>query len=224
MTTWHVLNATIKREWLVHVRHPMTILTPIAFFILTVLLFPLAITSDPVKLQAIGPGVIWVAILLANLLCLETLFYVDYEDGTLEQMALNPGNFTSQIFSKLILQWLIATLPLLLIATLLSKVFYISNHAVIVLIASVLLGSPSLSFVGAVGAALTLGLANRGMLLVLLTLPLYLPVLIFGAGAVNDAMLNLPVLSELAFLAAILVLALTFIPWVVAAALRLTLE
>lgn len=216
--------ALIKKDLVLSFRHPMSVLNPIIFFILITLLFPLAVTSSPQQLQQIGPGIIWIAVLFSNMLTMENLFGPDYEDGTLEQMALNSTSFTGLIFVRIAVHWCLTILPLLAVTFLVGKLFFISNHAISVIILSLLLGSPVLTFIGAIGGALTIGLANRGLLLVLLLLPLYVPVLIFGAGAANDALQNLPVTSQLAFLGAFLALSVTFAPWAVSAALRISLE
>lgn len=216
--------ATIKRDLIYTFRNPMSMLNPLIFFVLITVLFPLAVTSDPKKLLLIGPGVIWIAIVFATMLNAEYLFTPDYLDGTLEQMALNPVSLAWLVCGKVILQWLTMIVPLLVATLVLSQFFFLPFQGVIVLIVSLILGSPVLTFISALGNALTLGLANRGIVLVLLILPLFIPVLIFGSGAVNDAILGLPVTSQLAFLAAFLTLTLTFAPLAIAAALRISLE
>lgn len=218
------LFAVFKRELLSSCRHPMALINPLIFFVLITLLFPLAITSDPKKLVFIGPGVIWIAALLATMLSAEDLFGTDYADGTLEQMALNPIQLSWLVFVKVFINWAMLIIPLLATTLIISQFFYMPSHGVKILILSLLLGSPVLTFIGAIGCALTLGLTNRGILLVLLLLPLYLPILIFGAGAANDAILGLPTLSQLAFLGALLALALTFAPVAIASAIKVSLE
>ncbi len=218
------LIAVFKRELLLSYRHPMTLVNPLIFFILITLLFPFAITSDPKKLVLIGPGVIWIAALLATMLASEDLFGTDYAEGTLEQMALNQMPLSWLVFAKVFINWALLIIPLLITTLVISQFFYMPLQGVKILILSLLLGSPLLTFIGAIGCALTLGLANRGILLVLLILPLYLPILIFGAGAANDAMLGLPTVSQLAFLGALLALTLTFAPVAIAAAIKVSLE
>jgi heme exporter protein B len=220
----HPIYSIIKKDLLLAYRHRMELLNPVSFFVLVTMLFPLAVTSDPAKLMMMGPGMIWIALLLANMLTIENIFLADFEDGTLEQMVLNPTSLPFLVIGKLVAQWLVTAVPLLLITVLLSFLFYIPKQGVTALIASLLLGSPVLTIIGAIGCALTLGLQNRGIILVLLVLPLYIPVLIFGAGAVNDAVLNLPIASQLAFLGAFLALAITFAPLAIAAALKISLE
>jgi heme exporter protein B len=214
-----------KRDLLLAFRHKMEFLNPLLFFILITLLFPLAITSDPKKLMLMGPGIIWIALLFANMLSVENIFTEDFEDGTLEQMALHPESFSILIFAKLISYWLVIAIPLLFTSLLLSLFFYIPFHAVIILLVSLLLGSPVLTFTAAIGLALTLGLQrSKGLLLTIMIFPLYLPILIFGAGAVNSACLNLPVASQLSFLAAFLTLSLTFSPFIISESLKINLE
>lgn len=215
---------TLKRDLTIAYRHRAAFLNPLLFFTLISLLFPLAITSDPQKLRLMGPGIIWIALLFANMLSIENIFFSDFEDGTLEQIALQPISFSLSVFAKLLAHWLTVAAPLLIMSMVLTQFFFLSSHAVKILFFSLLLGSPVLTFIGAIGAALTLGLQNRGIILILMVLPLYLPVLIFGAGAVNDASFSLPVTSQLAFLAAFLALTITFAPLVIASSLKISLE
>jgi heme exporter protein B len=214
----------LKRDLLIAYRHRLELLNPLLFFVLIIMLFPLAISSEPQKLMAISPGVIWIAGLFATLLSLENIFHSDFEDGTLEQLVLAPQPLSILVLAKLLAHWLITGLPLILVSLLLSQLLYLPGQGLVTLFVSLLLGTPVLTIVGAVGAALTLGLRNRGLLLILLILPLYLPVLIFGASAVADATMGWPVISHLAFLAAFLTLALTFAPFAIAAALRLAVS
>ena len=205
-------------------RHYTEFLNPILFFVLVTLLFPLAITSNPQKLMLIGPGVIWIALLFANMLSVETLFGPDFEDGTLEQMALNTSSFTLFVLAKLLVHWITTTVPLLVASLIMAQLFFLSGQCIEILFFSLLLGSPIFTLLGAIGVALTLSLRNRGIILILMVLPLYLPVLIFGAGAANAASQNLPVASQLSFLAALLTLSITFAPIAITSALRISLE
>ncbi|MBA2655083.1 MAG: heme exporter protein CcmB [Gammaproteobacteria bacterium] len=205
-------------------RYRMEFLNPVLFFILVTILFPLAITSDPDKLRFMGAGVIWIALLFAHLLTIDNIFATDFDDGTLEQIALVPCAFSLLVLAKLLAHWVTIVVPLLFISVPIAKLFFLNNHVVGVLFLSLLLGSPTLILIGGVGAALTVGLKNRGIVLILMVLPLYLPILIFGAGAVNNAALHLPVISQLSFLAAFLTLSLTFTPLAIAAGLKLSLD
>lgn len=214
----------LKRDLVVAYRHWNELLNPLLFFILVCSLFPLAITSEPTKLMSMASGIIWIALLFSSSLTMENLFQYDFDDGTLEQMALMPSSFSLLICAKLLTHWLITGFPLLIASSILSQLFFLPLHATFVLFLSILLGSPVLTCIGAIGAALTLSLRNRSILLILLIVPLYLPVLIFGSIAATNAVYNLPFLSELSFLAAFLTLALTFSPLIIAATLRISLE
>jgi heme exporter protein B len=214
----------LKRDLLIAYRHRLELLNPLLFFVLIILLFPLAISSEPQKLMAISPGVIWIAGLFATLLSLENIFHSDFEDGTLEQLVLAPQPLSTLVLAKLLAHWLITGLPLILVSLLLSQLLYLPGRGLVTLFVSLLLGTPVLTIIGAIGAALTLGLRNRGLLLILLILPLYLPVLIFGTSAVADAAAGWQAIGQLAFLAAFLTLALTFAPFAIAAALRLSVS
>lgn len=175
-------------------------------------------------LRVIAPGVLWVAALLAAMLSLSRLFAADYADGTLEQMLLSAAPLGLLVSGKILAHWLVAGLPLVLIAPLLGLQYDLSAEGLGTLVVSLLLGTPLLSLIGAIGAALTLGVRGGGVLLSLLTLPLYIPVLIFGAGAVEAQVSGLGAGGHLSLLAALLVLAGFFAPWATTAALRIALE
>ncbi len=218
------IRTIVKRDFLIAYRHKIEFLIPILFFVLVTMLFPLAVTSDPMQLRVMGPGVIWICLLFANMLSLESIFLSDYEDGTLEQMVLSPHSLSLLFFAKIVTHWLLTALPLLAVSFIVAKFFFLSFQTIIVLILSLLLGSPVLTMIGAIGSALTLSLRNRGLMLILLVVPLYLPVLIFAAGAVNDASNHLPITSQLLFLTAFLTLTLTFAPLILASAIKISLE
>ncbi|HKW54765.1 MAG TPA: heme exporter protein CcmB, partial [Stellaceae bacterium] len=171
------------------------------FYVLVVILVPLGVGADAGALRAIGPGVLWIAALLASLLALPRLFATDFADGTLEQMALSPYPLPALVSGKIAAHWLATGLPLVVLAPLLGLQFHLSGDEVLVLVAGLLLGTPCLSLLGAVGTALTLGLKN-GALLALLVLPLYVPILIFGAGTVDAVRAGLSGGAELSLLAA----------------------
>ena len=199
-------------------------LTTLLFFVLAISLFPLGVGPEPQLLARISAGVIWVAALLAAQLSLDRLFQADYEDGTLELLARAPLPLTLTIAAKLLAHWLGTGLPLALIAPLLAIMLQMDAEALPVLLLALLLGTPSLSLIGGIGAALTLG-ARRGAVLVpLLTLPLLIPVLIFGVGAVEAAAFGLSASPHLLLLGAFLALALVLSPFAAAAAVKLALE
>lgn len=215
--------ALLRRDLLLTFRNPGQILNPLLFYLLVVTLVPLGVGADQQILQNIAPGIIWVAALLATLLALDPLFRNDLFDGSLEQMALSPAPFALLITAKILVHWLITGLPLILLSPLFATLFSLSTNATKILALTLLLGTPVLSAIGAIGAALTVSIRNSGALLALLILPLYVPVLIFAAGAVSAAAAGLPVAGQLYFLAALMVLSITLAPWATAAALKIHL-
>src|SRR2546421_12226565 len=192
--------------------------TALLFFIIVASLFPLGVGAEPNQLRGIGPGVIWVAALLSTMLSLGRLFAADYADGTLEQLALGAAPLGVVVAAKALAHWLVSGLPLVVIAPLIALQYDLERPLYGVLAASLLLGTPVLSLIGAIGAALPLGLRGGGVLISLLVLPLYTPILIFGAGAVVQAAAGASTEAYLSVLAALLVLALTLAPWAAAAA------
>jgi heme exporter protein B len=214
----------LKRDLLLAVRHRAEMINPLLFFVLVTSLFPLGIGADPILLRAVGPGVIWVAALLAALLSLEGIFRSDFEDGTLEQFLLSSHPVSVLVIAKVLAHWLITGLPLLVISPLLGVLLGLPGDAIIILLVTLALGTPVLSLIGAVGVALTVGLRKGGMILSLLVLPLYVPLLIFAASAVDTAAAGLPVSAHLSLISALLVLALSLSPLATAAALRISLS
>lgn len=219
-----ILIWVVKRDLLLAMRRKSDVLTTLFFFVIMASLFPLGVGPEPQMLKAIGPGVVWVAALLASMLSLGRLFAADYADGTLEQMLLSPESLALIVLGKTAVHWIASELPLVLMAPLLGLQFGMQGDALWVLLASLLLGTPVLSLVGAIGASLTLGLRGGGVLVSLLVLPLYIPVLIFGAGAVDASTSGLGVQGHFSILGALLVLALLATPMAAAAALRISLE
>lgn len=215
--------AVLKRDLRLGMRRPTEIANPLVFFLIVVALFPLALGANPTLLARVGPGVIWVGALLAAMLSLEGMLRSDYEDGTLEQMLISPQPATVLVLAKVFAHWLLNGLPLILIAPVLGALLHLDDWPLVVLLVSLTLGTPVLSLVGAIGVALTVGLRRGGVLLSVLLLPLYVPVLVFGAGAVNGAVEGGAVAAQLYFLGALLVLALSLAPPAAAAALRISL-
>jgi heme exporter protein B len=214
----------MRRDLLLAMRHKSDALAPVFFFVIVASLFPLGLGPEPEILRRIGPGVLWVAALLATLLALGRLFAADYDDGTLEQMALSPAPFVALVVGKIVAHWLASIFPLVLAAPVLALQYGVSADTIAVLVASLLIGTPVLSLVGAIGAALTLGLRGGGLLVALLVLPLYVPALVFGAGAVDANVAGTGAEAHLSLLGACLVIAGFFAPWAVTAALRIALE
>jgi heme exporter protein B len=201
-------------------RHELA--NPLIFFVLVVTLFPLAVMPTPERLQEMAPGVIWVAALLSVLLSLDRLFKQDYEDGSLDQLMLSPNPLVVLVLAKVGAHWLLTGLPLVIIAPLLGVFMQLSSESLSVLIWSLLLGTPVLSLIGAIGVSLTVAVNRGGVLLSLIVLPLYIPVLIFGANAIDVANDGMSVRGQLYFLGAVLALAISLAPLATAVALRIT--
>ena len=224
MTLKRAFLAIIRRDLVLAFRRRAEMINPLLFFILVITLFPLGIGAQPNLLQSIAPGVIWVAALLAAMLSLDSLFRSDFDDGSLEQMLLSPQPASLLVLAKVIAHWLVTGLPLLLVAPLLAVFLGLPNQALSVLMITLLLGTPVLSLIGAIGVALTVGLRRGGMILSLLVLPLYVPVLIFAGNAVQMAAGGLPVDAQISILIAMLLLALVLAPWPTAAALKMSIN
>ena len=214
----------IGRELTLAVRGGIGSLMAVVFFVIAVTLFPLGIGPELGLLSRIAPGAVWVAALLAALLSLDRLFVADHEDGSLEQLMLGTLPLEFVVLAKTAAHWLTTGLPLAAAAPILALLLNMSTDGLVILIVSLLLGTPILSLIGAVGAALTVGLRRGGALIALLVLPLYVPVLIFGVGAVEGAVLDVGVYANLSILAGGLVGALVLGPLAAAAALRMTVE
>ncbi|MGE5386070.1 MAG: heme exporter protein CcmB [Betaproteobacteria bacterium] len=221
---FRIVAAMIRRDLKLALRRRSDIVSALFFFIIVASLFPLGIGPEPVLLRKLAPGVLWVAALLATMLALPRLFADDHRDGTLEQLALAPHPLGLVVLGKVIAHWLVSGLPLALLAPVLGLQYDLSTPALLVLTATLLLGTPALSGIGAIGAALTLGVRGGGVLLSLLVLPLYIPVLIFGAGAVDAAVSGMGPEGHISLLAALTFAALGFAPWAAAAALKIALE
>lgn len=216
--------ALIRRDLTLVWRRRGDALNPILFALIVIALFPLALGPEPQQLQRIAAGVVFVALLLAGLLALDTLFRSDYEDGSLEQLVLSPHPLSLLLACKIAVHWLTTALPLIVVAPLLGELLHLPGEVRWVLVVALSLATPLLSLIGAICVALTVGMHRSGMLLALLVLPLYVPVLIFGAGACDAAQAGLPFVAPLLWLAAALVLALVLAPLACAAALRISLS
>jgi heme exporter protein B len=214
----------VARDLTLAWRRRADVLSTLFFFVIVVSLFPLGIGPEMNLLRSIAPGVVWVAALLASMLSLGRVFENDYHDGTLEQLLLTPQPLYLVVLGKVLAQWLVSELPLVLMAPLLGVQFGLEPNTLLILFLSLLIGTPVLSLIGAIGAALTIGLRGGGVLIALLILPLYIPVLIFGAGAVDASIIGVSPLPNVCLLGALLVLSVVFTPWATAAALRISLE
>ena len=214
----------VRRDLTLAWRRRADVMSTLFFFVIVVSLFPLSVGPETQLLRAMAPGVVWVAALLASMLSLGRLFANDYQDGTLEQMLLTPQPLYLIVLAKVFASWIVSGVPLALISPLLGVQFGLASNTLLILAISLLLGTPVLSLIGAIGAALTLGLRGGGVLVAILVLPLYIPVLIFGAGAVDASIIGVSPQANLSLLGAVLALALVFSPWATSAALRISLE
>lgn len=205
-------------------RNGAEILNPLWFFLIVITLFPFGVGTDPQILAQIAPGVVWVGALLAALLVMDRMFRDDWLDGSLEQMLLLPTPLVAVVLVKIIAHWLMTGLPLMIVSPLAALLLGMNVHDAVVLALTLLLGTPTLSFLGAIGVGLTVGLKRGGVLLSLLVLPLAVPVLIFGTAAVQAAAQGLPVSGYMAILGAFLTASATLCPFATAAALRLTVQ
>lgn len=214
----------LRRDLLLAARRSADVASVLFFFVIAASLFPLGIGAEPALLRAVAPGVLWVAALLSCMLSLGRLFAADHLDGTLEQMLLSPQPLLMTVAIKTLAHWLVSGLPLVLLAPILGVQFNLAGKEILVLTVSLLLGTPVLSLIGSIGAAMTLGVRGGGVLVALLVLPLYIPVLIFGAGAVTASAAGLGAQAGLSLVGAMLALSMVFAPYAAAAALRIALE
>ncbi|HEX5127208.1 MAG TPA: heme exporter protein CcmB [Rhodocyclaceae bacterium] len=219
-----VFFAVLRRDMLLAWRSRSDLLVALSFFVIVASLFPFGIGADPAQLKAIGPGVVWVASLLASLLALPRLFSQDFESGVLEQLQLSSDPPVVWVTAKIAAHWLCTSLPLVIVAPLLGLMYGLDASATQVLTASLLVGTPIVSLIGAIGAALTLGLRGAGSLLALLVFPLFVPVLVFGAGAADAYESGMAIKAYFLLLGGGLLAALALAPWACAAALRISLE
>ncbi|WP_339892602.1 heme exporter protein CcmB [Neptuniibacter pectenicola] len=219
-----LFGAVLKRDLMLAYRKKSDLFNPLIFFLMVATLFPLGVSPEPDFLAEIAPGVVWVAALLATLLSMDGLFKSDFEDGTLEQTLLSPQPLFVVVLAKVLAHWMMSGLPLALLAPLLAVMLFLPAEGMTGLMLSLLLGTPTLSLVGAIGAALTVGLRKGGVLISLLVLPLYIPVLIFGTSAVQAAVTGLPLAGFFALLGAILALGLVLAPLAIGAALRISVS
>ena len=218
------LRGVVRRDLLLAMRHRSDVAMSVFFVVIVASLFPLGVGPEPAVLRTIASGVLWVTALLACLLSLGRLFTADYLDGVLEQTLLIPQPLAVLVIGKVFSHWVISGLPVVLLSPLLGLQFGLGGDSLGVLTLSLLLGTPTLSMIGAIGAALTLGLRGSGLLVALLVLPLFIPVLIFGSGAVSNILAGIVSEASLSLLGACFLLSLAFAPWATAVALRIALE
>ncbi len=216
--------AAVRRDLILALRRRNDIINPLAFFLMVAVMFPLAVSPEPKFLADIAPGVIWVAALLACLLSVDGIFRSDFDDGALEQMLVSPQPLMLMVWAKILSHWLLSGFCLALMSPLLALMLFLPSEGLMALVMSLLLGTPTLSLLGAIGAGLTVGLRKGGILISLLILPLYIPVLIFGAGAVQAGAMGLPISGYLALLGILLVLSLMLAPFAVVAGLKISIK
>jgi heme exporter protein B len=221
---WTATIAVLRRDLLLAQRRRAEALNPLLFFLMVVTLIPLGVGPNPRLLAIMAPGVIWVAALLAGLLSLDAVFRSDFEDGSLDQLLVSPRPLPVLALAKVAVHWLVTGVPIILLSPLLAVFLNLPANAIPTLVITLALGTPVLSLIGGIGSALTVGLRRGGALLSLLVLPLLVPVLIFGATAVDAATAGLPVRGHILLLAALLVLSLSLAPLAMAAALRINLQ
>lgn len=214
--------ALLRRDLLIAFRQRSDLVNPLFFFIMVIALFPLGLGPEKSLLEKIAPGVIWIAALLSTLLSVDSLFRQDFEDGALELALLSPQPLFMLVLGKVVAHWLVAALPLILISPVLGAMLFMDGNTLQATLFSLLLGTPVLSMISAIGAALTVGLRKGGVLVAIIALPLYVPVLIFGTGAVQAASMGMPWGGQLAILGTFLILALTLAPAAIAAGLRIS--
>lgn len=219
-----VFRCILRRDMTLAYRRRADVLSTLFFFVIVVSLFPFGVGPEQNQLRLMAPGILWVAALLASMLSLGRMFAFDYLDGTLEQMLIGAAPLGLIVAAKVLAHWLVSGFPLVLVAPLLGVMFDLPGGQIQVLAISLLIGTPVLSLIGSVGAALTLGLRGGGILVTLLVLPLYVPVLIFGAGAVGAEASGVGPQSHLFLLAAFSVVSALFAPWAAAAGLRISSE
>ncbi len=220
----NLFRAQLRREWFLLIQNNEEVLNPLFFLFLAISLFALATGGGPDVLRDYAPAIIWVLVLLANLLSLEGLFRRDFEDGTLELLVLKAEPEFLALLAKVLAHWAFSGLAMTLLSPVAALILYLPASALPTLMLGLLIGTPALSLIGAVGAALTVGLKRGGALLALLVLPLYVPVLIFGAGAVLERMAGIETMAQIYWLGVITMASLTLAPFAIQAALRVSLE
>lgn len=215
---------TLTRDLRSAFRNLSGMMNPLLFFVISISLFPLAISPEASTLSQIASGIIWVASMLAVLLSLNTLFHNDFDNGVLEQMVISHHSLPLLILSKIMAHWLLTGVPIILLSPLLGTLLFLDFESTKVLMLTLLLATPSLSLIGAIGASLIVSIKNSGMLLSLLILPLYIPILIFASSAVSQAQVGLAIDAQLYFLGSILIMSLMIAPFVSALSLKISLE
>ena len=215
---------TISRDLKMAIRNPSSFLNPLMFFVISISLFPIAISPEAETLSRMAPGIIWVITMLSVLLSLNTLFHYDFDNGVLEQMIISHHSLSLILLAKTIAHWILSGLPIIILSPFLGMALFLNSESIIILILTLIIGTPCLSLIGSIGASLVVGIKNSGMLLSLLILPLYIPILIFATSAISNAQSNLAIDGQLYFLGFFLVASLTITPFLSALSLKISLE
>jgi len=220
----NIFLTTLTRDLKMAFRNPSSFLNPLMFFVISISLFPIAISPDGETLMNIAPGIIWVITMLSVLLSLNSLFHYDYDNGVLEQIVISHHSLPLILLAKTTAHWLLSGLPIILLSPLLGTALFLDSKSIYILMITLGLATPCLSLIGSIGASLVVSIKNSGMLLSLLILPLYIPILIFATSAVSQSQFNLPINGQLYFLGSILIISLISSPFVSAVALRISME
>ena len=205
-------------------RNPSSFLNPLMFFVISISLFPIAISPEAQTLSSIAPGIIWVITMLSVLLSLNSLFHYDYDSGVLEQMVISHHSLPLILLAKTLAHWMLSGLPIIILSPFLGMALFINTEGIYILVLTLIIATPCLSLIGSIGASLVVGIKNSGILLSLLILPLFIPILIFATSAVSQSQSNLPIDGQLYFLGFILILSLLITPFLSALSLKISLE
>ena len=219
-----IFMQTLTRDLKMALRNPSSFLNPLMFFVISISLFPIAISPESQTLSSIAPGIIWVITMLSVLLSLNSLFHYDHDSGVLEQMVISHHSLPLILLAKTSAHWILSGLPIIVLSPFLGMALFINTEGIYILILTLIIATPCLSLIGSIGASLVVGIKNSGMLLSLLILPLYIPILIFATSAVSQSQSNLPIDGQLYFLGFILILSLLVTPFLSALSLKISLE
>ena len=220
----NIFVQTMTRDLKMALRNPSSFLNPLMFFVISISLFPIAISPEAQTLSSIAPGIIWVITMLSVLLSLNSLFHYDYDSGVLEQMVISHHSLPLNLLAKTLSQWILSGRPIIILSPFLGMALFINTEGIYILVLTLIIATPCLSLIGSIGASLVVGIKNSGMLLSLLILPLFIPILIFATSAVSQSQSNLPIDGQLYFLGFILILSLLITPFLSALSLKISLE
>ena len=220
----NIFLKTISRDLKMAFRNPSSFLNPLMFFVISISLFPIAISPESETLSRMAPGIIWVITMLSVLLSLNTIFHYDFDNGVLEQMIISHHSLSLILLAKTIAHWMLSGLPIILLSPFLGMALFLDFDSIIILLLTLIIATPCLSLIGSVGASLVVGIKNSGMLLSLLILPLYIPILIFATSAISQSQSNRMIDGQLYFLGFFLVVSLIITPFLSAISLKISLE